>query len=324
MNGNNNLKRNEVEAWVGKNIWERIDQAVHDEVNRIRVAAKVFMPSPMPNAISVLTDVVDLNTLSLGQNSLPFLEISRSFSLNDDQVSSEPELGTAVILARMAATAVTMAEEIYLFGGQNPNVPLPPGINVQRAASVRQGLLGMAGGAMQVNLPAGNAPGIFGEENFNAVADGINRLLAQGQPGPYALLLSPARHSDTHRSLPNTLVTPAERIKPLVPGGFHATVGLPSDRGLLVSLGGEPTSLVFSQDTITGFTQQDDQTNLYRFRVFERLQFVVRDPRALLRLEFVGIERPAPAIAPAAAAVDGELMVAEGNGRHRPRRRARA
>jgi hypothetical protein len=44
--------------------------------------------------------------------------------------------------------------------------------------------------------------------------------------------------------------------------------------------------LVISQDAITGFALQDDASGMYRFRVFERIQFVVRDRRALLRLEF--------------------------------------
>jgi uncharacterized linocin/CFP29 family protein len=290
MAGNNGLKRNEVESWRQTNIWDQIDQSVHDEVKRIRVAAKVLMPRPMPNAISVPVDAVDIKTMTLNENTLPFVEISQSFSLTHNQIEQEVELGTAVILARMAAKSVAMAEEIILFGGRESPVPLPSGINIQRRESARQGLLGLAAQARPVVPPVGNPPGIFGEANFDAVSDGINRLVAQGQPGPYALFLSPARYADSHRSLTPTLVTAADRMKPLLPGGFHATVGLPANRGLLVSLGGDPASLVVSQDTITGFTQQDDQNGLYRFRVFERIQFVVRDPRALLRLDFQGID----------------------------------
>jgi hypothetical protein len=33
----NNLKRNEVEAWSGTTIWDMIAQAMHDEVACIRV-----------------------------------------------------------------------------------------------------------------------------------------------------------------------------------------------------------------------------------------------------------------------------------------------
>jgi uncharacterized linocin/CFP29 family protein len=288
VGNNNNLKRNEVGSWAETDIWKKIDQSVYDEVKRIRVAASVFIPRPMPNEISVSGDEVDINTLTLNENTLPFVEISQSFSLTDNQIEKEAVLGTAVILARMAAKSVAMAEEIILFGGRESPVPLPPGINIQRLESARQGLLGLAAETRQVVRPAGNPPGVFGEANFDAVSDGINRLVARGQPGPYALFLSPPRYADSHRSLTPTLVTAADRMKPLLPGGFHATVGLPANRGLLVSLGGEATSLVVSQDTITGFTQQDD--HLSRFRVFERIQFVVRDPRALLRLEFQEID----------------------------------
>jgi uncharacterized linocin/CFP29 family protein len=288
MAGNNNLKRNEVESWVQTDIWTKIDQSVHEEVKRIRVGAMVFIPRPMPNEISVPGDMVDRDTMSLNENTLPFVEISQSFSLTDNQIEKEGVLGTAVILARMAAKSVAMAEEIILFGGRASPVPLPAGINIQRRESARDGLLGLAPEAIVVNRPAANPPGIFGEANFDAVSDGINRLVALGQPGPYALFLSPSRYADSHRSLTPTLVTAADRMKPLLPGGFNATVGLPANRGLLVSLGGETISLVVSQDTITGFTQQDNQ--LSRFRVFERIQFVVRDPRALLRLEFQGID----------------------------------
>ena len=80
-------------------------------------------------------------------------------------------------------------------------------------------------------------PGYIREANFDAVSDGINRRRAQGQPGPYALFLSPSRYADSHRSLTPTLVTAADRMTSLLPGGFHATIGLPANRGLLVSLG---------------------------------------------------------------------------------------
>ncbi len=56
--------------------------------------------------------------------------------------------------------------------------------------------------------------------------------------------------------------------------------------GLLVSLGGEPTTIYVGTDATMQFTQLDNEGNAC-FRVFERFQFVVRDPQALVRLEFV-------------------------------------
>jgi hypothetical protein len=87
-----------------------------------------------------------------------------------------------------------------------------------------------------------------------------------------------------------TLTTTADRIRPLVTGGYYGTGSLPTapdpaGSGLLVSLGGEPTTIYIAQDAVTAFTQLGGD-GLYRFRVFERVQIVNRDPRALVLLAF--------------------------------------
>jgi hypothetical protein len=78
--------------------------------------------------------------------------------------------------------------------------------------------------------------------------------------------------------------TPAERINPLVAGGFYGTGSLQTSDGLLVSLGGEPTMIYIGTDTTTEFTQID-RAGRYRFRVFERFQFVARDSAAFVRFD---------------------------------------
>lgn len=300
MNGNNNLRRNEVEPWRQTNVWDQIDQAVHDEVVRVRVAAKVLLPRPLPNAANVHSDPVIPPAggvgITIGDGTQPFLEISQEFALTSNQVDNEVELGKAVILATMAAKDVALAEELVVFQGTGVLPPpvgvavaaLPPGVNVQRGASARTGLLGAITLAPRpVNRPRGRPAGVYAEQSFAEVAAGISDLIAAGQPGPYALFLAPPIFADTFRPLAGTLAAAGDRIKNLVPGGFYPSMGLLPNTGLLVSLGGEPTSLVVSQDAATGFTQQDPGTGMYRFRVSERIQFVVRDPRALLRLDFV-------------------------------------
>jgi hypothetical protein len=84
-------------------------------------------------------------------------------------------------------------------------------------------------------------------------------------------------------------VTTAERIRPLVERGFYGTGTLPADRGLLVALGGDPTTLYVGREATTEFVRKDGGT--YVFRVVERIQFVARDARALVLLKF---ELPAP------------------------------
>jgi hypothetical protein len=81
-----------------------------------------------------------------------------------------------------------------------------------------------------------------------------------------------------------SLVTTAERIKPLVEGGFYGTGTLPEDRGLLVALGGDPTGLYVGREASAEFLRKE--RSKFFFRVVERVQFVARDPRALVLLKF--------------------------------------
>ena len=60
---------------------------------------------------------------------------------------------------------------------------------------------------------------------------------------------------------------------------------LSDDTGTLVSLGGEPAKIILGSDAMTALTYTGQQGD-YHFRVFERIQMVVRDGRAFQTLEF--------------------------------------
>ena len=134
--------------------------------------------------------------------------------------------------------------------------------------------------------PDSERPGIYGEATFRAVSEGIARLIKEGQPGPYALILESSIFGDAHAPLPTTLITAGDRIKELVTGGFYGTGTLPANTGLLVSLGGQPTTIYFGPDTTTKYTGLDNQEGNYLFLVFEQVQLVARDPRAFVKLAF--------------------------------------
>jgi hypothetical protein len=55
----------------------------------------------------------------------------------------------------------------------------------------------------------------------------------------------------------------------------------------LVSLGGSPTTIFIARDADVVYNNTDAFGN-HRFRVFERIQVVNREPEALLRLTFAG------------------------------------
>lgn len=332
----NNLGRDQVH-W-GKEIWDRIDKAVHDEMLRARVGQRFLPLRPViPRSTSVPTDSITLAaTLSVDEGLTTRLnEYWVEFSLTPQQVDHETgdimELGhsTAVTLATRAANRLALAEDLVIFQGQNavnthnsfttnkvlsrgspadtgllnfplrakapPGQPLPPppALNVPQPSPPVQ--------TYQVVL-AGRGPGVYGEKTFEAVAGAISKL--QDSPegpqyGPYALVLQTVPYADTYAPIAQTLIMTADRIKPLMMGGFYGTGALPvnvpcaggrfnqdaSYTGVVVSLGGNTMDLVVGLDAITAFMQQDTNGN-YRFRVVERFALRLKDSSAVVRLEF--------------------------------------
>ena len=139
---------------------------------------------------------------------------------------------------------------------------------------------------IEVKLPAKRKLGVlYGENTFSAVAEGIAKLTAKAQAPKFALFLPVKAYADTFvPPSDESLVTTAERIKPLVEGGFMETVTLPQDRGLLVALAGDPTSLYVGREATTEFVRKYESK--YFFKIVERIQFVARDPRAFVLLKF--------------------------------------
>lgn len=275
MNGN--LGRDKI--WTPE-IWGEIDKAVNAEVGQIRVAQKVFPGSAMPNGQAVPADKLDLATMTIAEGlTKPFIEISVEFGLTQSQVDNEATLRTGRTLARMAAKSLALAEDMIFLQGNAVVAELQKrGIKIVNGESAENGLVGGAG--RTENLDAKAMPGSI----FEGVAKGISGLIKETQPGPYALILESGVYARSYEPLPTTLVTVADRITPLLPGGFYGTGALPPNAGLLVSLGGEPTSIYVGVEAVTAFTQTDVSGKCL-FRVFERVQFVLRDRRALVKLE---------------------------------------
>jgi len=109
--------------------------------------------------------------------------------------------------------------------------------------------------------------------------------VSKSQAPPYALMLPTEPYADTFiPPSPASLVTTADRIKPLVEGGFYTSPVLPPFEGLIVALAGDPVTLHLGREVTTEFVVREG--NNFLFRVVERVQYVVRDPRALVLLRF--------------------------------------
>src|SRR5262249_45041906 len=116
-----NLGREKL-GW-SQEIWGRIDRAVHDEVQRTKIAAK-FLPlyTVAPDATTVPTDGIDSQTsplLTVDEADVTrLLELSVEFALTKQQYEDEEHLMTAVTSAINAANKISRAEDLLIFQGR--------------------------------------------------------------------------------------------------------------------------------------------------------------------------------------------------------------
>ena len=285
-------------AWDAS-VWKEIDDAVLTEMGRVRSAQKVLPATQYDTSpTEIVNDVINFTDLSIREGQTKsFVEIFQEFTLTSAQAMNEPQLKTCHTLAQMAAKSIALAEDTVIFQGVHHE--LPAGVKTELIESAGGGLLGEANpkdanddDPLKVAVPIivprvpSSRPGLlFGENVFTAVADGIAKLTAKAQAPKFALFLPVKVFADTFvASSEASLVTTADRIKPLVEGGFQETVSLPQDRGLLVALAGEPTRIYVGREAEAEFVRKEGSK--YFFRVVERIQFVARDPRAFVLLKF--------------------------------------
>jgi uncharacterized linocin/CFP29 family protein len=271
-------------------IWGEIDKAVRDEVGRIRVAQKVFPSTIVNNLQPILGNALvppgSPAVLKTGDDAYQaFVEISIQFVLTQAQVEGEESMRLGSTLARLAASRIAASEDAILFLGKDSYLAgtssTPPVIKNTGASFTNQ----TAFPSGFVDLAKSRGPGSPPDSILTLLAKGMADLNKRGQPGPYALFLSPEQYALTYSPPPNTLATQADCIVVLATGGFFAVNSLPDKIGILVSLGGEPVKIILGTDATAAFAFTDQSGNYY-FRVFERLQLMVRDTTAFEKLQF--------------------------------------
>lgn len=265
-------------SWAPE-LWSRIDQAVFAEVDRVGIGLKILpLQGPFADATTVAADVVDVDTMTVPDGAVvPLVELSVEFRLSEAQVEAEADLGTAVTLASRAASLIAQAEDQLVFRGDS-GAGHGALRHVRQRGSAGVGLLEAAGSALGVEGRGGQAIG-------EAVAQAYAHLQAATQAGPYALVLHGGLFAETFESIPDALGTPADRIRSLMPQGFFGTAALPEHTGLVLSTGGGAMDLVIGVEPIVSFLSVDGE-GLYRFRLAERFAVRVKDPAALVRLDF--------------------------------------
>jgi len=300
-------------------IWDNINKAVADEAKRTKIAAQFLPPHVTDEGDrTIASDQVNARTVPLltvdEVATTPLIEIWVEFALTKQQYDKEEHLMTAVTLAINAVNKLSRAEDILIFQG---NGGLSDDLFQTQTVSLRAAKPNPKTGKVEVdfnivgllpNTPNDQVISVeptevaidlsqnrYGENTYGAVARGYS-ILQRTHYGRDALVLPTSPFADTWAPLKTTLIMPADRIKGLVGERFYSTSTLPNQftdsnqkpttpKGLLVALDGNTMDLVMGMDPTTSFTQIDREGQ-YRFRVSERFALRLKDPQAVVRLEF--------------------------------------
>jgi uncharacterized linocin/CFP29 family protein len=261
-------------------VWQAINSAVQTTFASIAVARKVFPAVELPGVMAVPVDTLTPGTPTTGPLSIPegqtepYFEVEVRFSLTYGQVNSDAAGQTALTLAPLAAKSLAMAEDGLLFQGA-----ASAGATIMPAPAPAAALLGLRTlSPVPVTAPA------TGAHILAAISGGVGQLIAASQAPAFALVLGTTAYAATYGSLIGAAPT-SNLLASILTGGIFVSATLPPDRGLLIALGGNPTTIFFSDPPAVEFLYRDT-TGSYVFRVFERVLLMARDTTAFVTLHF--------------------------------------
>jgi hypothetical protein len=240
-------------------VWASIDQGVKTVAGAIRVGQKVFPTVQLAGATVPDDELADPDKLKIPERTKSYHEISIPFSLTAGQVSADPAGTTAITLAKLAARKLALCEDIYI---------------------IRHGIFARD----DLKTIAACADGNSGDNILDAVSKGIKWLTDNEQAPPFALIAA----TDVFAKISSTAINNVQTLtvlKAILTGGIYSTPAIAPKFALLIALGGEPTTIYVGSDPEAAPTYEDSE-GFFHFRTFERVQYVARDKRAFVKLDF--------------------------------------
>ncbi|MFC7307271.1 encapsulin [Streptomyces monticola] len=280
--------RDKLPAWTQAE-WDTLDRTVHEEMGLTKVYPRLLtMYGPLndPWATTVAAEIIDRESMSIPEeDKTNIAEVQVRFALSQSQVAEGNGLSTALTLVTRAANLLALGLDTLVWDGAER---LPAGVQIIRGKTAGAGLVAAAQHTIKVfptELDPATKQPRYGEATFAAVAEATALLEAAGHARPFGMVLDHRVFADAFRPLRTSLVTPADRITPLVTRGFCPTARVPEMTGLVLSSRASTVDFVAGLAAVTGYLQANaDGTHL--FRVFERFAVRLKDPSALVRLEF--------------------------------------
>ncbi len=293
----NTLQLNWTEA-----TWALIQKAVHDEGVRTRVARR-FLPLQTPaDATTISSDAIDTNDgrsqgIEMRTRTTEIVELAVPVLLTQ-QEAAEADSHSAITLVTYAANLIANAEDIVIFQGREgvEGSRIFPTVRIQ-AGDPGPGLLNAEGvGVVKVRRDGRRT---FTETIYPRVAEAAARL-QERHAGRLALVLPTLVYPDTFAAIPGSPTTPKDQIAAFVDDRLYASGGLPADRGLVLALDGNTMDLVVTVDTTATYNQVERLR--FALSVWERMALRLKDPSAVIVLEFEVMAARAPEAVPAGAA----------------------
>jgi uncharacterized linocin/CFP29 family protein len=265
--------------------WARVNQAIQEEAQRVRVAA-TFLPLYGP--LSADTDFVrSVNVVRDGKRltikdkeTIELSTLQLQVELRGAQLA-DPELGSVLSVFRRAANILARFEDAFIFNGRKHGDPPPP---VEGAPDMGEEVCdgkdkdfdGLLTFAKQVNpiIP----PEDGGNALVAAVTNAITLLESNGYFGPFTVVLGQQLFLTAHQpSADRPQVSPQDQILPFLNGASVLRCSaIPPYNGIVVALGGEPVELVVATDMSMQFLQVTEKPS-YVFRVYEKLALRIKN-----------------------------------------------
>jgi uncharacterized linocin/CFP29 family protein len=218
----------------------------------------------------------------------PLTTISVNVHLGRAQIA-QPDLSDALIMFRRAANIIARVEDRLVFGGQPHEDPGPDELGVQppifrvTGGESFPGLVQSAKDSKNTVPTAAPGQATSGNSLVKTVVNGITILEGFGHLAPFALALGSDLFVTANDPHTNSLVLPADRIKPLLDGPILRTSTIAPGEGVLVSLASDLVDLVVASDICVQFLQATMEPR-YVYRVSECFTLRIKQPQAIVAL----------------------------------------
>lgn len=257
---------------------------IAEEVEKARLSHKFIPELTLEDvARSVTADKFDSEKNTVDDvTTIPLVELSAALNLTKPQ-SEDANLTAALLLIRRAANRLARAHDAVTFVGQpGPNqLPDTAPPTVSATGGRKNKGLSAAGSGIEIDSHEG---GSYGERLVAKVADALVKLETAGYIGSYILVLGQDLFTDANTPSRGSLVLPTDRLEALLGGGpVHRSSVLEKDKGLLLSLGGEPMDRAVAVEPKFEFLRiEANDTRVCR--VFERFALRLKEQDSVIKL----------------------------------------